>query len=149
MSNQPTKLTLSCLDILLSQLTKEDLDKFNKIQEEKALAKVWIYKLDKYMKSYILFVADSRDHAIDIVSKTKIFRESLMPFSNNQVITTIYDITYKCIICKYTDEEDEHYHNIKELTDEHWITLVKDKLDYTGAELNQVFVDGNEYKKIE
>ena len=125
--SEPTKLNLKCLDTLLSQLTKEDLDKFNKQQEERILSNMWMFMRNEFSEYKIIFTAATNDEAFNIASEFVEFRNCLR-HSSEHIMTLISTEKVECVVCNYVDDSDKdppHYHNIQEVTSKHWVTLLK------------------------
>ena len=134
MSNQPTRLTLSCLDVLLSQLSKDDSDLFKEKQRKETLSKIWIY--NHHTEYEMIIYAENMDEAIYKVSKSSTFRESRI-LSTGRVSTSFSyrhefeNFTCICVVCSpndYIPAKDHEIHKADELTDEAWFLLVKNEL---------------------
>ena len=145
-----TKLNLACLDILLSQLSVDDLNIFEDRTERRVLSKLWVYQ--PHNKHCILFRAEDEDEAIYLMSKIRRFREyhTCISSSGERVINTMIKVVkpleklppiinkftqiyeYHCIICDVYQDDDVHYHNINKLTNEHWHQIAKEVIIKDG-----------------
>ena len=123
--SEPTKLNLQCIDVLLAQLTKEDLDKFNEKQEKRVLSKIW--KLEVYGFCARIFRANDLGEVVRMASKWGYVRDSIV--DKHGLVKTdkcSYDENW-CDVCN--KPISERHHSPDDLTDDNWLKLLYSKLE--------------------